>query len=316
MCKPTENFVEETVAQPSSLIQGVEPTLFRVGSVPYVNARPLVSTLESPDSGVSVEYAVPSRLPALLDSGAADAILVSSIEFLRRPNMAICGHVGIVSKYRVCSVRLFSKVPFAKIKTLALDRASMTSNVLGQILLKEKYNVVPQTTICDSDQRAMLADHDACILIGDLGMDAASQGLHVMDLGQDWTDLTGHPFVWAVWLSRNDPKLAPLARLLEQAPVETGFVRPRASACSLTASGGQGRCRGVVELRGASLRRSLLIEETSRRTSWPISKVERYLERVMSYELGSSEMAGLKAYADLAYRNGFLEATASEFPVL
>ncbi len=316
MSKPTQNFVEHSVAHPSSLAQGVEPTLFRVGSVPYVNARPLVSSLEAEDSGVSVEYAVPSRLPTLLDSGAADAILVSSIEFLRRPEMAICGHVGIVSKYRVCSVRLFSKVPFEKIKTLALDRASMTSNVLGQILLREKYKVYPNATLCESDQRAMLAEHDACILIGDLGMDASSHGLHVMDLGQDWTDLTGHPFVWAVWLSRNDPKLAPLARLLEQAPVETGFVRPRASACSLSPSGGQGRCRGVVELRGAALRRSLLIEETSRRTSWPISKVERYLERVMSYELGTAELDGLKAYAALAHKHGFLAHSREKFQIL
>lgn len=316
MSKPTQKFVEQPVAQPSTLEQGSEPTLFRVGSVPYVNARPLVSSLEAPDSGVSVEYAVPSRLPALLDSGAADAILVSSIEYLRRPDMAICGHVGIVSKYRVCSVRLFSKVPFEKIKTLALDRASMTSNVLGQILLREKYKVYPEVTLCDSDQQAMLANHDACILIGDLGMDAPSHGLHVMDLGQDWTDLTGLPFVWAVWLSRNDPKLAPLARLLEHAPVETGFVRPRASACSLSPSGGQGRCRGVVELRGAALRRSLLVEETSRRTSWPISKVERYLERVMSYELGTAELNGLEAYRNFAAKHGFLDAQIAPFQVL
>ena len=312
----TQKFVEESVAQPSTLEHGSEPTLFRVGSVPYVNARPLVSSLEAPDSGVSVEYAVPSRLPSLLDADAADAILVSSIEYLRRPEMAICGHVGIVSKYRVCSVRLFSKVPFEKIKTLALDRASMTSNVLGQILLREKYGVAPMVDLCDSDQQSMLAEHDACILIGDLGMDAPSQGLHVMDLGQDWTDLTGLPFVWAVWLSKNDPQLSPLARLLEKAPVETGFVRPRASACSLSPSGGQGRCRGVVELRGAALRRSLLIEETSRQTSWPISKVERYLERVMSYELGSAELEGLQMYQNLARKHGFLSTSDAPFRVL
>ncbi|MFX8389395.1 MqnA/MqnD/SBP family protein, partial [Acinetobacter baumannii] len=49
----------------------------RVGSVPYVNAAPLVWSLER--HGVEVVTAVPSGLPALLAAGEVQAILVSSV---------------------------------------------------------------------------------------------------------------------------------------------------------------------------------------------------------------------------------------------
>ena len=49
---------------------------FRVGCVPFVNARPLVAAFDAPNDWVEVVYDVPSKLPALLDSGEVDAILV------------------------------------------------------------------------------------------------------------------------------------------------------------------------------------------------------------------------------------------------
>jgi predicted solute-binding protein len=70
----------------------VEPTVsYVVGCVPYVNAKPLVTFFErlGDQSPVRVLYDVPSRLPALLDSGAAQAALVSSFEALRTPGRTL-----------------------------------------------------------------------------------------------------------------------------------------------------------------------------------------------------------------------------------
>ena len=108
---------------------------FRVGCVPYVNARPLVACFDQPNEFVEGVYDVPSRLPALLDSGEVDAILVSSIEYLRREDLVVIGEVGIMSNGPVASVRMLSKVPLEEIQTLALDESSMTSNMLAQIIL-------------------------------------------------------------------------------------------------------------------------------------------------------------------------------------
>ena len=78
---------------------------FRVGCVPYVNARPLVAAFDQPNEFVEVVYDVPSKLPALLDAGEVDAILVSSIELLRRDDLLPVAEVGIMSNGPVKSVR-------------------------------------------------------------------------------------------------------------------------------------------------------------------------------------------------------------------
>ncbi len=191
---------------------------FTVGCVPYVNAIPLVYRFEQlgENSPVKVVYDVPSKLPALLDSGEADAILVSSFDALTQPNRRIAEGVCIGSFGPVESVRLFSKVPLVEIQTLALDSSSMTSNALAQILLAEQYSCKPMVQSMMPNQEEMLAECDACVLIGDLGMTAPSDGLFVHDLGEAWTELTGLPFVWAAWIGVE--QLTPeLAGLLQEA---------------------------------------------------------------------------------------------------
>ncbi|QYK52230.1 MAG: menaquinone biosynthesis protein [Fimbriimonadaceae bacterium] len=186
---------------------------FRVGCVSYVNATPLIWHFNhlGENSPVDVVYDVPSKLPALLDSGDVQAILVSSIDSILNPDRVILSDVCIGSNGPVESVRLFSRVPFDQIQTLALDASSMTSNQLAQIILKEKYNIQPKTITMPPDGESMLTVCDACILIGDIGMTAQVPGSRIMDLGEEWTDLTGLPFVWALWTANErDSKLSKL----------------------------------------------------------------------------------------------------------
>ena len=170
---------------------------YTVGCVPYANAYPLVRTLEQ-GTQVKVIYDLPSRLPAMLASGEVQAILVSSIEAFRMPDARIVDGICIGSRRTVKSVRLFSKVPFAEISTLALDASSMTSNELARLVLKSTYGVVPKCQTAEPSLRDMLASADAAVLIGDIGMTSDGSGLHVLDLGEAWFAMTGLPFVWAV----------------------------------------------------------------------------------------------------------------------
>lgn len=175
---------------------------YRVASVPFLNAKPLVWAFEreQASSPVQVTYDVPSRLPAVLDSGAADAVLVSSIDALSSPSRRIAAGCSISSKGRVRSVRLFSRVPFGEVGSLALDSSSLTSNVLAQIVMREMFGRAPECTREAPDGRAMLDTHDACLLIGDNGLTFTDDGLFQLDLGEAWTNLTGLPFVWACWV--------------------------------------------------------------------------------------------------------------------
>lgn len=226
---------------------------FRVGCVPYVNARPLVHYLPP---GIEVIYAPPSRLPQLLDSGEAQAILVSSIEFLRRPGACYVGGVCIGSDGPAESVRLFSEVPFNEIKSLRLDPASMTSNVLCQILLDTTFDVNPQI---------VHEGGDAQLMIGDRGMQEPTMNRYVLDLGSLWKAWTGLPFVWALWVgdSEVDPELC---AVLRQA-LEEGLQNIDA-----------------------------VIEDAIQRSRWDPRVCSRYLRNTMRYELDEPALNGLQRF--------------------
>ncbi|HXH61897.1 MAG TPA: menaquinone biosynthesis protein [Fimbriimonadaceae bacterium] len=252
-------------------------TPFTVGCVPFVNARPLVSWFESLGEGspVRVIYELPSRLPRLLDEQVADAVLVSSYDALRTEGRTIADGVCIGSDGPAESVRLFSKVPFGSISSLAFDQSSLTSNALALGVLRETYGADPVAENCAPDLEAMLERHDACVLIGDIGMVAEAEGLEMIDLGQAWQDMIGLPFVWAAWVGRDD--LSPrLVELLNEA-----------------SDWGQQNIGQVVI-------------EAAARSGWSQETTDRYLRKTMRYALDDPAKAGLNTFALLLERNKVL----------
>ena len=178
----------------------------RIGSVPYLNAKPQVDWFHSPecDADAQLNYAVPSRLAQMLRADELDVANVSIFEGLQNPGLVIVPGISISAYGAVKSVRLFSRVPLNEIRTVALDTSSLTSNALLQILLKESFGVTPHYVHHAPDLDAMLAQCDAGLIIGDLKLFDLMPGTTVYDLGQGWRDLTGLPFVYACWLARED----------------------------------------------------------------------------------------------------------------
>jgi predicted solute-binding protein len=254
-----------------------------VGSVPYVNAKPLVSRFEhlGDNSPVRVLYQVPSSLPALLDSGSAQAVLVSSFDALRTPGRKIAAGCSISTPAEAQSVRLFSKVPIKDIKTLALDSSSLTSIHLCQVALIENYGVRPQVVSMAPDLPSMIAECDACLIIGDKGMLADGEGLTVLDIGAEWGKITDLPFVWATWVGRDD--LSP--------DLVTHLIRAR--------EWGQKFLNEVIS-------------ETQAECHWPEGWCDHYLRVIMNYELSDRHIQGLKLFQQLLLKNGFI--TEAKFP--
>jgi chorismate dehydratase len=279
---------------------------YTVGSVPYANAIPLVAIFEEREiePSVRVVYDVPSRLPALLERGEADAILVSSVDALLVPGRRMADGVCIGSHGPVKSVRLFSKVPPTEIQSLALDQSSMTSNRLAQIILKERYDCAPTTSQKPPVQHEMLLEHDACVLIGDVGMTAPSEGLHVLDLGEEWHLLTGRPFVWAAWIG-NEGLTRELAFRLAVAPQYYGVGLPQGEHPR------RPPLRAVKppdEKTSAAFwesRRDELIPIAQARSGWSESVLRDYYFEVMVYEMNEFVLSGLREYQRLLLKHGF-----------
>ena len=280
---------------------------FRVGCVPYVNARPLVAVFDQPNEFVEVLYAVPSKLPAMLDSGEVDAILVSSIELLRRDDLLPVTEVGIMSNGPVMSVRMLSKVPLSEIKTLALDQSSMTSNMLAQVILAEQ-GVFPKVEELPPVASDMLANHDACVLIGDRGFEADGTGLVDIDLGEAWTKMTGLPFVWALWLGKRDRpiRFSLLGQCLRLAYDLSGFssLHLELDSGDYLALSEERRNRLIGLINDQSPRRKYVIESAVRRSTWSSEQVENYLSKGVRFFQRDADDA-LDKFTELIQKHKF-----------
>ena len=140
------------------------------------------------------------RCAAALEEGTAEIGLVPCAE-LDRLGLDFLPDVGIACTGPVRSILLVSKVPFAEIRTLALDSSSRTSVALVRILLAERYGCSPVMTRQSPALEEMLERADAALVIGDaaLHLDPGTMPYRTLDLGAQWVEWTGLPMVFAVW---------------------------------------------------------------------------------------------------------------------
>jgi chorismate dehydratase len=247
----------------------------RVGAVNYLNTKPLICDLDelAPEAELILE--VPSRLADLLAAGRLDVALIPVIEYFRSGRYTVVPDIAIATRGPVLSVTLFSRVPWARVRRVALDAGSRTSAALAQVLLRRRYGVEPEVVALPLDRDAEDADADAVLLIGDRAMRACLPGFaHAYDLGQEWYDWTGLPFVFAVWAVRPGAELGGVAEVLAEAK-----RRGRERA-------------GEIAHREAP------------RLGLDAGFCRRYLSNILHFDLGAREQAGLHHYYMLACELG------------
>jgi chorismate dehydratase len=179
----------------------------RVCAVSYLNTVPLVWGIENGAQRdiFDLTYALPSECADQLASGEADIGIVPVIEMARQ-KLNYFRSSGIACRGAVRSILLVSKVPFREIKTLATDSGSRTSVMLTRIILAEKYGVSPKLISRRAELAPMLGEADAALLIGDpaLHLTPATLPFETLDLGSEWTQLTGLPMIFALWSGRTE----------------------------------------------------------------------------------------------------------------
>ena len=169
----------------------------RIGAVSFLNTRPLVHGLQG-GAEYALSFDTPSALAEKLRLGEIDVGLIPVVEHLRGIGETFVPGIGIASDGPVRTVKLFSRVAPESLQNVAVDGRSRTSIALLRILLSERYGVTPDFYSFRADLPAMLRAHEAALLIGDTAF-ADSGAPFVWDLGQAWKELTGLPFVYAVW---------------------------------------------------------------------------------------------------------------------
>jgi chorismate dehydratase len=160
------------------------------------------------------------------------------------------------------------------IRHVALDANSRTSAALVRVLLAERYGLEPEyVTVPPS---GTTSPGDAVLLIGDPAMRRQREGESALDLGEAWTEWTGLPFVFAVWAVRPD--------------VATGAIVE-----ALTEAKRRG-LRAITEI----------AQREARRRGFPPDVCLTYLREVISYDLTTEHLKGLRRFLEFARKYDLL----------
>src|SRR5687768_4132839 len=255
---------------------GTQREVLRVGSVSFLNAKPLIYGLDdSPDLELGLD--VPSRLLDDLRAARFDVALLPVIDYQRMPGLRLLTSGGIGCDGPTLTVRVFSAVPVERIRTLACDTDSHTSVALARVVLAERHGVRPEFIPLEGAATGHAPDA-ARLLIGDKVVCEEPAGLpHQLDLGEEWKCLTGLPFVFAAWMARPGVDLRDLPARLESAKHEG--------------------LRHVDEI----VRRHAVPR------GWPAAQARRYLTEHLKFDIGPRQVEAIRLFHRLAAEHGVIE---------
>lgn len=150
-----------------------------------------------------------------MHSGEADIGLVPIASYAAASGLSIIPGCTIASMDRVKSILLVVRGERGvdEVRTVAADTSSLTSLAYAQILFHRYWKVKPAFVPHAPDLDAMLATHDAALLIGDPALLAlederarerrTGEKLEYIDTAHEWRERTGTPWVSAFWAVRD-----------------------------------------------------------------------------------------------------------------
>jgi len=288
----------------------------RLGSVRFLNTRPLIEGLEAVSS-LSFQPAVPSRLLAMLETSQVDLALVSLIDAARSKTPLALLPAGMIgSDGQTLTVRLFSPVPAPQVEEVWADTDSHTSVALCRLLLERVHDVRP--TIRDFNAREQMplggapgtpaisagassppgapgpdarpGPRTAILLIGDKVVTDPPEPAAfpvVIDLGEAWKRWTDLPFVYATWMcraaDRDRPEISLAAGLLDR------------------------------QRRHNLLRLDAIAQKHAPGAGWPIDLARRYLTEHLRFEVGPRERESAQRFIDECAALGIIPRTTLDW---
>lgn len=184
--------------------------------VSYLNSKPFEYGLSETEFGQNFEVLTDNP------SACADLFIENTVDIALIPTGAIHDldpdHYKIVSEYcigcdgEVRTVCIFSHQPLELCTRLIADQHSKTSVLLAGIILDKVFGTSPQIKHKEV-QNIHLAKEEAVLMIGDKVFAHEKDYAYKCDLGLAWQKYTGLPFVFAVWVAKNNVDKSTLSQL-------------------------------------------------------------------------------------------------------
>jgi chorismate dehydratase len=196
----------------------------RLGRIPWINCYPIYGAIDRGVVSVPAELVsgTASELNDLLAAGELQVSAVSAVEYARNAAMYhLLPDLAISCDGPVHSVTLFAKRPVEDLTgcTVLLSASSKTSVLLLELLCHHRWAIRPRfaTVRAEAPDLTTLAGlpHEAVLVIGDAALHLSTQAGYPVrvDLGAEWKEWTGLPFVFAVWAARRDAARASVRAL-------------------------------------------------------------------------------------------------------
>lgn len=172
---------------------------FIFAGAPYSNSAPLVDKLTEVDSRVTVMNDHPACLVRDLKAGTCDVALIPVAHYFAHPELEMIKGLGVAADGPVQSVLLKCNRKMGKIRTIARDPASATSNALAELLMTRYFKQKVEMVDFQAVEKP-----DAAVVIGDRALCSEPAPAGDIDLAEAWQRWTKLPFVFAVWAVRRD----------------------------------------------------------------------------------------------------------------
>ncbi|WP_457678820.1 menaquinone biosynthetic enzyme MqnA/MqnD family protein [Thermovibrio sp.] len=254
--------------------------MLKVGKIEYLNTIPVYYGFikgKVPSKGIEFIDSVPSELNKMLREGLLDVSVISSYEYISNwDKYLLLPDFSISARRKVVSVLFLSTVPIHQLhrKDVWITRSSMTSRELLKYILREVYAVEPNFHYYMLKEEDLPPNPKALLAIGDdaLKLLKSKKFSFVYDLAEEWFNMTGLPFVFALWAVRRE--------VYEERKEEVvrfyGKLRESRKV-------GEGSYKEICK-------------EASKRLNLPQGLCEKYL-KVLNFHLGPEEISSIKLFS-------------------
>ncbi|PCJ17879.1 MAG: hypothetical protein COB02_12490 [Candidatus Cloacimonadota bacterium] len=252
----------------------------KIGMINFLNG--LIPDYHFENTLFTKTYGLPAELNKLLREGDLDISPVSSMEYiLNSSNYSILPGLCISAFKEVQTVGVFSNLAPTEWdrKKIYLSGASLTSKYLLKVICKKYLKVDPifieqKIEIADKESfEQIIKKYDGVLLIGDRVFEFKNNfQWQFYDLARMWFEATELPFVFALWLVRNN------------------FIE---NNCEIISKVHYLQLEAIIE--GLSH-----LEEVYEKNSKNLTFKEfsNFLENIMNYQLSPFELLGLKKFSE------------------